>query len=314
MTGSSSTYRFGIIVPAHNQVALLPRCLDSVLGQTYSDFELIVVDDGSTDETLQVVRPYADANARVRYVYQGKQGPAAARNLGVTLSQAKFVTFIDCQDEALPEWLERLDETLTRQNAHLVCYGRTLVDEAGEVAKIRVPRMPASERSHESSLFFTGTFAVRKDIFQAVGGYASNLPANQHDELRMRLLPLCERNGWKVANVPEPLVRRYCESDPDLSRSIAATYESGVYVLKRHASQLRRNPRAFAEWANAAGGCAAQLGRYDEARKWFLQAMRAYPRDLRHFFRFLAASLPWVRSLVWRPATSETVQPTGMPT
>lgn len=313
MTGRSSNYRFGVVVSAQDQAALLPRCLDSVLAQTYPDYELIVVDDGSTDETLSIVRPFADRYPQIRYVYQGKQGPGAARNLGATLSQAKYVTFLDGHDEAVPEWLQSFDETLTRQNAHIVCCGRTLIDDSGEVTKIRVPRIPTTDRPHEAGLFYTGTFVVRKDIFQAVGGYDDQLSANQHDELRMRLLPLCERNGWKVATIAEPLTRRYHHEEAESSDNVGAIYESGVYVLKRHASQLRRNPRAFAEWANAAGGCAAHLGRYGEARKWFFQAMRAYPRDLRNVARFLVASIPWLRSLVWRPA-NEPSQSTGLGT
>ncbi len=303
MTAGSSSYRFGVVVSAYDQAASLQRCLESLLAQTYSDFELIVVDDGTTADTLDVVRPFADQYPHVRYVYQGKQGPGAARNLGVSLSQGKYVTFIDSQDEVLPEWLQSLDETLTRQKAHIVCCGRTLIDDSGEVTKIRVPRTPTADQPHEAGLFYTGTFAVRKDIFQSVGGYANDLPANQHDELRMRLLPVCERNGWKVAAVAEPLVRRYSPAASETEDSnVGAIYESGIYVLKRHASQLRRNPRAFAEWANAAGGSAAQMGRYGEARKWFFQAMRAYPRDVRNIARFLAACIPWLRSLVWRPA------------
>jgi glycosyltransferase involved in cell wall biosynthesis len=313
MTGSSSNYRFGVIVSAHDQAAALPRCLESVLAQGFADYELIVVDDGSTDDTLAVVRPFADEYPHVRYVYQGKQGSGAARNLGVSLSQAKYVTFIECHDEVLPEWLESLDATLTQHNAHIVCCGRTLIDESGEVTKIRVPRVPAADRPHEAGLFFTGTFAVRKDAFQAVGGYTTELPANQHDELRMRLLPVCERNGWKIATVAEPLVRRHSKEESESDGNVGAIYESGIYVLKRHASQLRRNPRAFAEWANAAGGCAAQLGRYREARKWFFQAMRAYPRDVRNIARFLAASIPWLRSFVWRPA-NEPTSTTGLAT
>lgn len=91
-----------IIIPAYNGDRYLARTLESIFSQTYSRYEIIIVDDGSTDHTRQCLQPYGD---RIRYVYQQNQGVAAARNHGMKLAQGEFVAFLDQDDVMLPEKL-----------------------------------------------------------------------------------------------------------------------------------------------------------------------------------------------------------------
>ena len=93
-----------VVVPAYNSVAYTVETVESVLGQTYSDLELIVVDDGSTDHTREALRPYFD---RIQYVYQENEGACRARNLGITLSKGEYVACLDCDDLWLPNKLEQ---------------------------------------------------------------------------------------------------------------------------------------------------------------------------------------------------------------
>lgn len=302
MATVSSPYKFSVVVSTGTSAPALRRCISSILGQTFRSYEVIIVDDGSISEAGGIGREFVDSHPNVKYVYQGARGTAAARNLGASMAQGRFVAFLNHDDEVLPSWLESFDQALTRQNAHFVCCGCTLVDEDanGEVTKIQIPRLPSSGKFQEVGALLTATLAARKEVFQQVGGYTDRFPVNEHDELRMRLHAVCERNGWRVAVLQEPLVRRTTVKPAD--DNVDSLYESGINVLKRHSSELRRNPRAFAEWATAAGHCAAQLGRYREARQWFLEAMRTDPRDLRSLFRYLLAGIPGLRWLVWRPA------------
>lgn len=95
-----------VIVPAHNYARFLPEALASVRAQTDSDWECIVVDDGSTDETASVLRAAAADDSRVRYVSQGNQGPSAARNRGIAESTGEYVQFLDADDVLPPGKLE----------------------------------------------------------------------------------------------------------------------------------------------------------------------------------------------------------------
>ncbi|HEY8503179.1 MAG TPA: glycosyltransferase family A protein, partial [Gemmataceae bacterium] len=95
-----------IILPTYNRAKFLPQAFASIRSQQYTDWELIVVDDGSTDDTRAVVQELSkDVPQPVRYVYQDNQGPAGARNKGLDLASGKYVAFFDSDDVWLPHHL-----------------------------------------------------------------------------------------------------------------------------------------------------------------------------------------------------------------
>ena len=96
--------RVSVVVPLFNKAKYVARCLDSILGQTFGDFELIVVNDGSTDASEAVVASYTDR--RVRMINQPNAGPGAARNRGLGEARGEYVAFLDADDEWLPQYLE----------------------------------------------------------------------------------------------------------------------------------------------------------------------------------------------------------------
>ena len=105
--------RVGVVIPLYNKGTLVRRALNSVLSQTYQNFEVVVVDDGSTDEGPDVVRECSDP--RVRLIQQANAGPGAARNRGVQETQAPYLTFLDADDEWMPRFLEEYVEVLRRR-------------------------------------------------------------------------------------------------------------------------------------------------------------------------------------------------------
>ena len=103
---------FSIIIPTYNRAAFLPKAIESVLVQTYTDWELIVVDDGSTDETREVVSKYNDE--RITYIYQENAERSAARNNGINHAKGDYVCFLDSDNVMLPNRLQLLSETITQ--------------------------------------------------------------------------------------------------------------------------------------------------------------------------------------------------------
>lgn len=97
-----------IVIPAYNAAATVGRCLDSLLAQTYRDFELIVVDDGSTDGTAQIISTYAERDSRIRLIRQENAGVSAARNVGLYAARGDLIAFTDSDDAVSPEFLEAL--------------------------------------------------------------------------------------------------------------------------------------------------------------------------------------------------------------
>ena len=97
---------FSIVIPAYNRAKFLPRAINSVLKQDVSNWELIIVDDGSTDETGKIAKQYNDR--RIKYVYQENKGEAGARNTGIKNAKATYICFLDSDDEYLEHHLKIL--------------------------------------------------------------------------------------------------------------------------------------------------------------------------------------------------------------
>ena len=111
-----------VIVPVYKVEKLLPRCIDSILGQTFRDFELILVDDGSPDNSGAVCDSYAAADERIRVIHQENRGASAARNRGLSESTGKYVAFVDSDDYVAGEFLERLFRAAENSDAsQVVC-------------------------------------------------------------------------------------------------------------------------------------------------------------------------------------------------
>ena len=111
--------RFSIIIPTYNRAAFLPKAIESVLSQTYIDWELIIVDDGSTDNTKDVVSQYADS--RIVYIYQENAERSAARNNGIAHAKGEYVCFLDSDNYMLPDRIEKLADSITNEG-DLACY------------------------------------------------------------------------------------------------------------------------------------------------------------------------------------------------
>lgn len=97
-----------IIVPIYKVEKLLSRCIDSLLGQTYSDFELILVDDGSPDRCGEICDHYAQADSRIMVIHKENGGLSDARNAGISLARGDYISFVDSDDWVVPQYLERL--------------------------------------------------------------------------------------------------------------------------------------------------------------------------------------------------------------
>jgi len=123
--------KFSIIIPTYNRAAFLPKAIESVLSQTYTGWELIIVDDGSTDNTKEVVSQYRDE--RIKYIYQDNAERCVARNNGIEHASGDYVCFLDSDDEYLENYLYDLSEIISAHNgAKLFIVSSMLVENNGE--------------------------------------------------------------------------------------------------------------------------------------------------------------------------------------
>lgn len=171
-----------IIIPAYNQAPYVATAIQSVQSQTYADWELIVVDDGSTDETAEVVRPYADGT-RIRYVHQANKGLPGARNTGIRHATADYLAFLDADDWYHPEKLaEQVRHLREYPDVGLSYTSRIDVAQDGSVLNLR--RAPAAVTLRELVLgypFVINDILVRRRWVTEVGGFDESFRLNSED-------------------------------------------------------------------------------------------------------------------------------------
>lgn len=121
-----------IIVPVYNVAGLLPRCIESIQAQTYTDWELILIDDGSKDGSLAVCERYAAGDSRIRVFPQTNRGVSETRNRGISLARGRYLQFIDSDDSIEPEMLRQMHSALERDRSDVAICGYLERSDAGE--------------------------------------------------------------------------------------------------------------------------------------------------------------------------------------
>jgi len=193
-----------VVIPVFNGATFVSRAIESVLRQTLPDLELVVVDDGSTDETPSVVQAFTDP--RIRYIRQTNQGPSVARNTGIRATTAPWVAFLDGDDYWLPTKLEaQLARVRAMPQAGLVYAGGTYRDMSGAV----IADMPATvEGDLLPQLLLdnclagsTSSAMVRRDVLNKIGLFDESMSCCEDWELWLRVA-----NATQIAKVEERLV------------------------------------------------------------------------------------------------------------
>jgi len=182
---------FSTIIPVHDREALIAATLDSALGQDWPDQEIIVVDDGSTDRTTQVVERYG---TRVRLFRQPRSGPGKARNLGAQQAVGEYLAFLD-SDDLWPPWTLSCHAEAIRVHGHPSLLAARLVSfsleaEAGSVRRspLRTEYFPDYLASSHRNIFVgAGMSVIRRDRFLAAGGFDARISVAEDHDLIFRL-------------------------------------------------------------------------------------------------------------------------------
>ncbi|MHB8150435.1 MAG: glycosyltransferase family 2 protein [Desulfobulbia bacterium] len=183
----SPTTPVSVIIPTHNRAGFLPQAIESVLSQSYANFELIVVDDGSTDETPALLSSYGTALTSLR---QENRGPAAARNAGISAACHPLLAFLDSDDqftknklelqvsamEAQPELLISHTQEIWFRNGHHLNQKKRHAKEGGDIFA----------RSLELCVVGMSTVMVRRELFDRVGLFDESFPCCEDYELWLR--------------------------------------------------------------------------------------------------------------------------------
>ena len=227
------TISVSVVIVCFNQAAYLPEAIASALEQMHTAGEVIVVDDGSTDQTRAVALRYP-----VRYVYQENRGLAAARNHGLNVATGDFVLFLDADDRLLPEALRRGSECFCDHPAAAFVYGgfRNIFSD-GSPAPSPVPSTVASDHYLKllegNFIGMHGTVLYRRGLLISEGGFREDLRACEDYELYLRLTRRYLVCGYST------VVAEYRQHDYNMSRDYAFMLRSVLKVLALEKKQIR---------------------------------------------------------------------------
>lgn len=269
--------RVSVIIPTYNRGWTIGEAVDSVLAQDYRDFELIVVDDGSTDNTPEVLDAY---RGTIKVFRQENKGVSAARNRGIAEASGRFIAFLDSDDLWLPQKLSRQVEFFNTTPDALICQTEEVWIRSG----VRVN--PKKRHQKPSGMIFEPSLAlclvspsavmIRRSLLEIVGNFDETLPACEDYDLWLRIS--CR---FPVYRIDTPLIIKRGGHEDQLSASfgldrfrikaIKKSVESGFLSKRQYAAAVK----TLKEKCNIyAAGC-RKRGRIDEAI-YYAKIMETY--------------------------------------
>ncbi|MFS0879535.1 glycosyltransferase [Metabacillus niabensis] len=192
-----------VILPVYNAEKYIEQSIDSILKQTEQNFELIIINDGSTDKSEEVIFSFSDS--RIKYIYQNNSGAASARNRGLEEATGSFIVFQDADDISLPHRFEMLKRQFTAPNIGVVHSDMLIINEIN--TPIGYLQSRSMERNRVLRFFLkVGTFVngpsmmIRREVFKNNLRYDTSLKIGEDTNLILEVL-----QNWNSVHVPEPL-------------------------------------------------------------------------------------------------------------
>lgn len=310
--------RFSVVIAVHNRADVVGRAVASVLAQTFAGLEVVVVDDGSTDDSVAAARAVADG--RVHILRQEHAGISAARGSGVRRAHGTWIVFLDPDDEVAPGWLARIGRVIDATGAGFVsCAGDQhyldgTLTRFAPVAMATMATQATGAPDPVKVCFRAGAFAATRERLHQIGAFTGRPDVAEEDRERSLDLDLAEiarravlsvlADELPVVHTPETLVRW---NEPDVEH-----HADGDELRLRWALQaidaMARTPipdgNLLARYATIGGVAAARLRGHREARRLFRLARRAVPDVSKHWVRWAVACLPPAADRVWEPSAS----------
>ena len=286
-----------VIIPTFNRAALLPKAVESVLAQTFQDFEIVLVDDASSDSTPNVIRGFSDP--RIRYVrHDSNRGIAVARNTGVANARGRFIAFLDDDDEWLPVKLERQIEILENSSrsvgAVYSAFEKVDKDTGERVAVVRPAKSGhiLNELCMRNWIGTASTVCLKRECFEEVGWFDERVTFGEEYDMWIRI---AHRYDFKYL---DEILVRYGVHSFQLSTNYQAVIGGLAEQLKKHGQLFALDPENYSRRFANLGVLYCYSGDIDRARSAFTSAIRATPFALK-VYAYLALSVLGARAFRW---------------
>lgn len=296
--------KVSVIIPAYNMARYTVETVRSVLNQTFKDYEIIVVDDGSTDNTKELLRPYIE-NHQITYIYKENGGASSARNVGFRASQGKYVAFLDCDDLWLPRKLRISVNLLDAHPEVGLVYNRALyIDKKGNdlwFSKDRCHSGMVFEKLILRDFIINSSPVVRRECFQKVGLFDETMfyPADWDMWLR-----ISEYFPIKYINIPLTKYRigdqSYFERHTELAKTESFRVLEKVFQRKADLPKNIRSKSIANIYSDSAEVHAKKI-ELEKAKKEILTSLRIYPYSLKSYLVLFCLYLLGKKAIfLWR--------------
>ncbi len=189
--------KLSIIIPVYNAAKYLSQCIDSVLAQTFTDFELILVNDGSTDESEKICLSYKEQDSRIKYIYKENGGAASARKTGLEYAEGEYIGWVDSDDWIEPEMFQVLYENAVVNKTDISACG--VVQEYADRKNLLVPDMNDYSKSIDLLLFSYCNKIIKKELFHTAE-IAFPIGISEYEDVAVTFKLLC--NTRNICFVP----------------------------------------------------------------------------------------------------------------
>lgn len=237
MSQSEVPPAISVVCPTYNSSSFILRTLESVVGQGYAPFEIVVADDGSTDDTISAVRSFLNDNSAIKsqVIVNPHRGPGATRNTAVRCARGEWIAFIDSDDVWLPSKLEVVAQAImTHSEANFFCHSEEKIQEDGTRLLLDYwrwfdPQKPLPVQLYHRNFFSTSAVTCRRSLLSESGLFDEFLMSSQDYELWLRMSP--QIKPYFIKDV----LGFYCEREGNITSSrVWSRWKNMARIAFRH--------------------------------------------------------------------------------
>ena len=277
-----------VIIPTYNRAHLIGRAIQSVLNQTYQDFEIIVVDDGSSDNTEEVIKKIHD-NRIYYYKHEKNKGGAAARNTGINLAKGEYIAFQDSDDEWLPEKLSQQINIIKSLpvDVGMIYTDMWRIDTSGKKFYWKSPGNNKKNNIINCKVFddVMGiglvTTIIKKECFEKAGIFDEEFKRFIDLELFLRLSKF-----YKFYHIKSPMVKYY-DVGEGISHDVNSLVDAYELIFKKYDQNKIFNKRSLSRHLYSLGNYLCQKNEIIIGRKYFFKAIKKNPFNLKAYLAFI---------------------------
>ena len=280
-----------IIIPVFNRTSLVCSTLDAVLKQEFKDFEVILVDDGSTDDIKSKLSGYIHEGA-IKYYYQSNAGVSEARNKGASKSEGRYLIFLDSDDSVTENWLLDYTNMIKKSNPDIIYCGINRLKE-NILVEYTDPTNPYKDGKSFGNVI-PGSFCIKKTFFEIIGRYDEQLAYGENTELGFRI---------KMASTTTAFIKSpnliYNLHEDSHGKNARNKMNGIIYTINKHPQIFNENKDMKKRFLSIAGVAAISIKENIRARELFCKAWKLSPLNFFMLLRLLFSLSPFISKKIW---------------